>query len=156
MKAIMTQSVKLLGTSLALNKGQTVTITPATNLPQGGYFAAPVDGSWGEYSILLRSGDFRPVLPLSDLCRAAVRNGKRPARHYFHLLEAGTFRRAGMAWKRVWEDQGDCKGDIPFLAALAVAEAFIGRKAGWIPAVQSLAAKMAEMPEFQTLTTSNP
>lgn len=41
MTGIMTESVKLLGTDLFLLKGEIVNLTPATNLPGGGYFALP-------------------------------------------------------------------------------------------------------------------
>lgn len=61
MKAIMTESVSLLGTSLKLDKGQSVTVTPVTNLPQGGFFAAPADGAWGEDSIHVSREEFHPI-----------------------------------------------------------------------------------------------
>lgn len=69
MKAKMTTDCHLLGTRLRLRKGQLVNVTPATNLPQGGFFAAPVSGAWGEDSILLTAEDFRPVSPLESLRR---------------------------------------------------------------------------------------
>lgn len=55
----MTADVKQLGTGLELRAGQFVTVTPATNLPQGGFFVAPADGSWGENSILVDEVDFQ-------------------------------------------------------------------------------------------------
>jgi len=63
MKAKMNDEVKLLGTSLRLAKDQSVSIVPATNLPQGGFFAAPVDGSWGEDAIHVDAVDFRLEKP---------------------------------------------------------------------------------------------
>ena len=62
-KAKMNDEVKLLGTSLRLAKDQEVSIVPATNLPHGGFFAAPVDGSWGEDSIHVDAVDFRLEKP---------------------------------------------------------------------------------------------
>ena len=44
----MTTNCQLLGTSLTLRKGGIVALLPATNLPQGGYFARPADGKWAD------------------------------------------------------------------------------------------------------------
>jgi hypothetical protein len=56
----MLNTVKLLGTSLELQKGQRVQITPAINQPDKTLmFAKPIDGSWGEDSILLQHGDWQ-------------------------------------------------------------------------------------------------
>jgi hypothetical protein len=41
-KATMQETCKFLGTPLVLHKGQRVYVMPASNLPQGGYFAYPV------------------------------------------------------------------------------------------------------------------
>lgn len=48
-------------------------------------------------------------------------------------------RRARAALKRNLAEPGDRAGDLPMLAALAVAEAEVGRSAGWIPEVQRIA-----------------
>lgn len=54
----MKTDVHQLGTSLKLNAGQRVALTWANNLPQGGWFARPADGSWGEdNSMLIDGGD---------------------------------------------------------------------------------------------------
>ena len=56
--ARMLKPAKLLGTRLALHEGEKVIVTPANNLPQGGWFAAPVSGDWGDDSILVQAEDF--------------------------------------------------------------------------------------------------
>lgn len=68
MQGVMKCNVELLGTSLKLQAGQRVRLTPATNLPQGGYFAAPSDGKWSdgiercpEDSILVTADDVTPA-----------------------------------------------------------------------------------------------
>lgn len=48
-------------------------------------------------------------------------------------------RRARAAFKRNLIEPGDCAGDIEFLAALAVAQAQLGIRPGWIPEVQRIA-----------------
>lgn len=52
--------------------------------------------------------------------------------------------RANRALKRCIADPGDCANDPQYLAALAVAEAQVGRSAGWIPEVQRLAALLCK------------
>ncbi len=66
--AIMKETVRLLGTSLALEKGLLVRLTEANNLPQGGYFARPANGYWSDNierdkddSILLDGSEFEFV-----------------------------------------------------------------------------------------------
>lgn len=61
----MLQDVHLLGTSLSLKKGQKVHLTFASNQPNGGWFARPIDCKWPsgvigseQDSILLEDGDF--------------------------------------------------------------------------------------------------
>lgn len=54
MNAIMLQEIHMLGTSMKLYKGEVVDLLPATNLPQGGYFATPkYDNRFGENSFHL-------------------------------------------------------------------------------------------------------
>lgn len=55
MLATMKDDVILLGTSLALQKGQRVWIDFASNQPSGGWFARPVDGNWKRDSVSLYS-----------------------------------------------------------------------------------------------------
>lgn len=55
----MKRTVKLLGTQLFLNEGQSVYVTKATNLPQGGYFAQPANRRWGQDSILVTADDLK-------------------------------------------------------------------------------------------------
>ncbi len=66
--AIMKETVRLLGTGLALEKGLLVRLTEANNLPQGGYFACPANGYWSDNiehdkddSILLDGSEFEFV-----------------------------------------------------------------------------------------------
>lgn len=46
MQGTMKRDIHLLGTSLRLLKGQIVNLTPATNIPEGGYFARPLNCVW--------------------------------------------------------------------------------------------------------------
>lgn len=55
--------------------------------------------------------------------------------------------RARKAMARNMAEPGDCKGDLPLLAGLAVAEAEIGRNPGWIPIVQKLGCEIAKLIE---------
>ncbi len=48
MLARMKTDVHLVGTGLKLQRGQLVEVWEASNLPQGGYFARPADGSWSD------------------------------------------------------------------------------------------------------------
>lgn len=57
-------------------------------------------------------------------------------------------RRARAAFRRNLANPGDCQNDLPMLAALAVAEAEIGRHAGWIPEVQRIACAIVSKPGF--------
>ena len=58
MKAIMNDSAVLLGTSLKLDAGQTVDVTPAANQPgTGKWFAAALDWTNGD-SIMVERDDF--------------------------------------------------------------------------------------------------
>ena len=64
----MKTDLHLLGTSLRLRKGEIVSLLPATNLPQGGYFARPANGKWADGiahdpddSIHITSADFAPL-----------------------------------------------------------------------------------------------
>ena len=56
--------IKLLGTGLKIDKGEEVYMTPATNIPGGGFFARPaiLKGIWKQVSeddsILIRPGEF--------------------------------------------------------------------------------------------------
>ncbi len=47
----MKTDLHLLSTSLRLRKGEIVSLLPATNLPQGGYFARPANGKWADGTI---------------------------------------------------------------------------------------------------------
>lgn len=53
-------------------------------------------------------------------------------------------RRAYAAYRRNIVNPGDCEDDITMLAALAVAEAMIGRGPAWIPKVQRIACDLAD------------
>ena len=46
--------------------------------------------------------------------------------------------RARRAYKRNLADPGDCAGDEKLLAGLAVAQAHVGTRAGWIPETQRI------------------
>jgi hypothetical protein len=65
------------------------------------------------------------------------------------LPRQNALQRARRAYKRNLEDPGDCDGDIPLLAGLAIAQADVGMRPGWIPEVQRIGvaiAKLAEQP----------
>jgi hypothetical protein len=62
MTGIMLNDAQLLGTSLRLAKGQTVTITPASNIPGSGkWYAALPEWTNGD-SILIDRDDFIPTI----------------------------------------------------------------------------------------------
>lgn len=56
---MMLKNIKLTGTSLSLEEGQLVKLTPATNIPngEGRYYAEPLDDSDNSNSILLDTED---------------------------------------------------------------------------------------------------
>jgi hypothetical protein len=60
-----------------------------------------------------------------------------------HVIDTNTLRRIKAAYKRNQADPGDSEGDDSLLFGLAVAEAFIGRCAGWIPEVQRIGCRIA-------------
>lgn len=51
--------------------------------------------------------------------------------------------RARKALLRNLAELGDCSNDIPLLVGLAIAQAEIGVRPGWIPAVQALGCRLA-------------
>ena len=80
------------------------------------------------------------------LDKAALRNVFRnnfAGINWSALFDRNTMRRARYAYRRNLSDPGDCKDDLPLLAGLAVAEAMIGRRAGWIPEVQRIGCLIA-------------
>jgi hypothetical protein len=57
---VMLKAAYLVSTPLKLEVGQRVRLYPATNQPdKSRMFAAPIDGSWGDDSILLDHGDWQ-------------------------------------------------------------------------------------------------
>lgn len=62
--------------------------------------------------------------------------------HWRKAYDRNTVRRARAAFRRNVANPGDCRGDTPMLAALAVAEAIHGRGAGWLPLVQATAVRI--------------
>jgi len=87
----------------------------------------------------------RPV-DFHQLCIAADAAGKIKMPHAWR----GFVRRAKAAYKRNLADPGDCKGMQDVLAGLAIAETYIGKGAGWIPAVQKLGYDLSDLPAFKT------
>ncbi len=66
-----------------------------------------------------------------------------------HTPDKNALQRARRAFKRNLQEPGDCEGDIPMLAGLAIAQAEVGLRPGWIPEVQRIGvaiAKLAEQP----------
>lgn len=53
--------------------------------------------------------------------------------------------RAARAFNRNLADPGDCAGDEKLLAGLAVAQAEIGIRTGWLPEVQRIGVAIAEL-----------
>jgi hypothetical protein len=68
--------------------------------------------------------------------------------HLISTYDQNFKRRARAAFRRNLENPGDCATDLPMLAALAVAEAQVGRSAGWIPEVQRIAYLIVSKPGF--------
>lgn len=74
---------------------------------------------------------------------------------YYKASESGLVRspdrnalqRARRAFKRNQEEPGDCNGDIALLAGLAIAQAEVGVRPGWIPEVQRIGCEIAKMIE---------
>jgi hypothetical protein len=78
--------------------------------------------------------------------RAAILEARKDSRAFwsFSFDAKAAEQRARRAYRRNLADPGDCKGDEKLLAALAVAEAEIGKRAGWIPEVQKMACSLAD------------
>ena len=53
-------------------------------------------------------------------------------------------RRSAAAYARNLAEPGDCSGDDAMLRGLAIAESYIGRRAGWIPETQKLGVEFAD------------
>ena len=78
---------------------------------------------------------------IAKLCRQAA-TAKLVSLQYDRQFVA----RAQRKYRRNCEEPGDCRGDYRMLAALAVAEAEVGMRPGWIPETQALAVKIADLP----------
>ena len=63
------------------------------------------------------------------------------------LTDPGFIGRAEKAYRRNLRDPGDCAGDEFLLLGLSIAEADIGQGAGWIPEVQKIGVRYAEILE---------
>lgn len=61
----------------------------------------------------------------------------------YNVLDQNTKRRIKAAYKRNQANPGDCLGDDNMLFGLAVGEALIGRRTGWIPEVQRIGYRIA-------------
>lgn len=58
-------------------------------------------------------------------------------------------RRSTFRYRSNQREPGDCAGDDPLLAGLAIAESVIGHGPGWIPAVQALGCKIAALSDHR-------
>lgn len=61
--------------------------------------------------------------------------------------DKNSLQRARRAYKRNLDEPGDCQGDIPLLAGLAIAQAEVGLRPGWIPEVQRIGVEIAKLAE---------
>ena len=119
---IMKTPVHLLATSLRLQEGQIVELAPATNLPQGGYFARPHDGKWSDGidhnpddSILITGEDFDPLPNLDCMATGDLHTycqtprNPAPLREYAAIkARAQEARLAGRIQQAIkWEDALD-------------------------------------------------
>jgi hypothetical protein len=64
-----------------------------------------------------------------------------------HYIDANFRQRARRAYRRCLADPGDCAGDDSLLIGLAIGEAVIGRRPGWIPEVQRIGCEIARLLE---------
>lgn len=64
----------------------------------------------------------------------------------FHANSA-FIRKALTIYNRNCKDPGDCEGDDSLLLGLSIAEAHIGVRPGWIPEVQKIGVRYAEILE---------
>jgi hypothetical protein len=63
------------------------------------------------------------------------------------LIDSGFVGRAEKAYRRNLQDPGDCAVDEFLLLGLSIAEADIGQGTGWIPEVQKIGVRYAEILE---------
>ena len=70
---------------------------------------------------------------------------------FVHPPDRNALQRARRALARNRAEPGDCAGDLPLLAGLAVAEAEVGRGAGWLPVVQRKGVAIAQLIEPRTV-----
>ena len=76
-----------------------------------------------------------------------LKNGNRPdGTPAFHASSAFVGK-AKRIYARNQEDPGDCEGDEFLLLGLSLAEAHIGTDPGWIPEVQKIGVRYAEILE---------
>lgn len=72
---------------------------------------------------------------------------------FIGVPDSGLSRRFRYHWRKNLADPGDCKGMPDLLAGLALATAIVGMGPGWLPEVQRIGCKLADLPEFKTLAT---
>ena len=65
--------------------------------------------------------------------------------------DKNALQRARRAFRKNIADPGDCRGDIPLLAGLAIAQAHIGVSPGWIPEVQRIGCLIAKLAEQEPM-----
>ena len=63
------------------------------------------------------------------------------------LIDPNFINRAEKAYRKNLQDPGDCAGDEFLLLGLSIAEADIGQGTGWIPEVQKIGVRYAEILE---------
>jgi len=63
------------------------------------------------------------------------------------LIDPGFVGRAEKAYRKNLQDPGDCAGDEFLLLGLSIAEADVGQGTGWIPEVQKIGVRYAEILE---------
>ena len=61
------------------------------------------------------------------------------------FIHDDTKHRVALIYRKLVRNPGDCVGDKALLQGLAIAEELIGQGPGWIPRVQELGCKIADL-----------
>jgi hypothetical protein len=76
---------------------------------------------------------------ITDLYREAAQRG------IVNYPDGNALARASRAYRKNLAEPGDCAGDEKLLAGLAIAEAEIGIRPGWLPECQRIGVAIAEI-----------
>ena len=104
----MIRDLKYLGTGLKLRTGQRVKVEVATNLPYGGYYVSPTDGSWGDSSVFLRPGEITEFVTYSVKKETPRRELFKDAAYYRKPRRNPSKSRVWRVWEYdVWGNPDD-------------------------------------------------